>query len=190
VVVLQEVGAVLGLLLGLAAVTATEVTDDPVWDGMGGIAIGSVLGLVSVVLLGQIRSLLIGRSGTRKDVEAITAAFEIDPAVRRVVSLHTRHQGPDELLVGARVELDHELSFPEVAEVVHRIERNVRRAVPIARSMYIEPDVPEERRAAPAVEHHQPGHDLPPDIRARLDAEARRGSLGEHIVVEDDLPLT
>ena len=41
-------------------------------------------------------------------------------------------QGPDELLVGARVELDHELSFPEVAEVVHRIERNVRRAVPIA----------------------------------------------------------
>ncbi len=132
------------------------------------------------------RSLLIGRSGTRKDVEAITAALEIDPAVRRLVSLRTQHQGPDELLVGARVELDHELSFPEVTEVVQRIERNVRRAVPVVRAMYIEPDVADERRAAPAVEHHQPGHDIPPEIRARLDAEARRGSLGEHIVVEED----
>ena len=63
----------------------------------------------------------------------------------------------------------------------------MRRAVPVARTIYLEPDVTDERRAAPAVEHHQPGHDVPPEIRARLEAEARRGSLGEHIVVEEGL---
>lgn len=186
VVIIQHLGAGLGLLVALGAVTAAEATDDAGADGIGGIAVGAVLGIVALVLVVEVRSLLIGRSATGRDVEAITAALEIDPAVRRLISLRTQHQGPDEVLVGARVELDHELTFPEVAEVVHRIERNVRRAVPVVRAMFIEPDVAEERRAPPAVEHHQPGHDIPPEIRARLDAEARRGSLGEHIVVEED----
>jgi divalent metal cation (Fe/Co/Zn/Cd) transporter len=186
VVILQHLGAVAGLLVALGAVATAEATDDAGADGIGGIAVGALLGITALVLVVEMRSLLIGRSGTRKDVEAITAALEIDPAVRRLVSLRTQHQGPDELLVGARVELDHELSFPEGTEVVHRIERNVRRAVPVVRAMFIEPDVADERRAAPAVEHHQPGHDIPPEVRARLDAEARRGALGEHIVVEED----
>ena len=184
-VLLEDSGALVGLVIAFAAVTTSEITGDPVWDGVGTLAIGILLGLIALVLLIEMKSLLIGESATRRDVEAITAAIEIDPAVLRLIHMRTQHLGPDDLLVGAKLELDHELTFPEVAEVVNRIERNVRRAVPVARTIYLEPDVTDERRAAPAVQDHHPGHEVPPEVRARLDAEARRGSLGEHIVVED-----
>lgn len=187
VVILEDAGAMAGLLIALGAVTTSEVTGDPVWDGIGTLAIGVLLGIIAVVLIIEMKSLLIGESATKKDVEAITAAIEVDPAVRRLIYMRTQHMGPEELLVGAKVELDHTLTFPEVAEVVNRIERNVRANVPMARIMYIEPDVTVERRAAPAVDAHEPGHEVPPEVRERLEAEARRGTLGEGIPVEPDL---
>jgi hypothetical protein len=55
--------------------------------------------------------------------------------------MRTQHLGPDELLVGAKIELIADLSVTEAAEAVNRIEASVRRAVPIARVMYLEPDI-------------------------------------------------
>lgn len=186
VVLLEDAGALTGLLIALGAITAADVTGVEEWDGIGTLAIGILLGVIAIVLVVELKSLLIGESATRKDTEAIRAAIDIDPAVRRLIYMRTQHIGPEELLVGAKVELDHTLTFPEVAEVVNRIERNVRANVPIARIMYIEPDVTDERRAAPTVDEHEPGHDVPPEVRALLDAEARRGGLGEGIPVEPD----
>jgi len=187
VVLLEDSGAMAGLVIALAAVTTSEVTGEPIWDGIGTLSIGILLGIIAVILIIEMKSLLIGESATKRDVEAITAAIEIDPAVRRLIYMRTQHQGPEELLVGAKVELDHTLSFPEVCEVVNRIERNVRANVPMARIMYIEPDVTDERRAAPTIGEHEPGHDVPPEIRERQAAEARKGAIGEGIPVEPDL---
>lgn len=187
VVILEDAGAMAGLVIALGAVTTAEVTGEPIWDGIGTLSIGILLGIIAVILIIEMKSLLIGESATRKDVEAITGAIEVDPAVRRLIYMRTQHQGPEELLIGAKVELDHTLTFPEVCEVVNRIERNVRANVSMARIMYIEPDVTDERRAAPTIGEHEPGHDVPDEVRERLAAEARKGALGEHIPVEPDL---
>ncbi len=184
VVILEDAGAMAGLVIALAAVTTADVTGVPEWDGIGTLAIGILLGIIAIVLIVEMKSLLIGESATRKDVEAIRAAIEVDPAVRRLIYMRTQHQGPEELVVGAKVELDHQLTFPEVCEVVNRIERNVRANVPMARIMYIEPDVTDGRQAGPAVDEHEPDSDVPPEARAGLEAEARRGGLGEGIPVE------
>lgn len=184
VVILEDAGALAGLVIALGAVTTAEVTGEPIWDGIGTLSIGILLGIIAIILVIEMKSLLIGESATKKDVETITAAIEIDPAVQRLIYMRTQHQGPEELLVGAKVELDHTLTFPEVCEVVNRIERNVRANVPMARIMYIEPDVTVERRAAPTIGEHEPGHDVPPEVRERLATEARRGSLGEGIPLE------
>ncbi len=50
--------------------------------------------------------------------------------------------------MGAKIELIPDLSVAEAAEAVDRIEASVRRAVPIARVMYLEPDI--FRTASPA----------------------------------------
>jgi divalent metal cation (Fe/Co/Zn/Cd) transporter len=76
------------------------------------------------------------------------------PGVRRLIHLRTLHLGPDELLVGAKVEFDPALSLAEAAEAIDEAERRVRAVVPSARIIYLEPDcyragAPVERASAP-----------------------------------------
>ncbi len=94
VVILEDAGALIGLVIAMAAVTTAEVTGVDEWDGIGTLAIGVLLGIIAIVLVVEMKSLLIGESATRKDTEAIRAAIEIDPAVRRLIYMRTQHHGP------------------------------------------------------------------------------------------------
>ena len=141
VVLLEDFGAQVGLVLALVALVVADATGEPVWDGVGTLAIGLLLIVIAVVLAIEMKGLLIGESASAGDLEKIAAAMEIEPSVQRLIHMRTQHIGPEELLVGAKLELVPDLSVAEAAEAVDRIEASVRRAVPIARIMYLEPDV-------------------------------------------------
>jgi cation diffusion facilitator family transporter len=141
IVVLEDLGALIGLVLALAAVAATLITDDAVWDGLGTIAIGVLLSCIAVVLAVEMKSLLIGESAEAKVEASIRDAIEHQPGVEWVIHLRTQHLGPEELLVGAKVSFVTDLTVPELAEAIDRVETSVRGAVPSARIIYIEPDV-------------------------------------------------
>jgi cation diffusion facilitator family transporter len=141
VVLLEDLGALVGLILALAAVVTAEVTGDAMWDGYGTLAIGILLVVIAVFLAVEMKGLLIGESATETDQQAIAAAIEVEPSVTRLLHMRTQHIGPDELLVGAKIELVRGLPVEEVTEVVNRVETSVRRAVPSARIMYLEPDI-------------------------------------------------
>ncbi len=147
VVLLEDLGALVGLTFALAGIGLTMATDDPVWDGYGTVAIGVLLGIIAVILLWDMKSLLIGESASRKDVEAMEAAIESQPEVVRVIHLRAEHIGPEELLVGAKVEFLHDLSVVEVSQAIDRVERSIRVGVPAARVIFIEPDVHRDHRA-------------------------------------------
>jgi cation diffusion facilitator family transporter len=166
VVLLEDFGALIGLLLAMGGITASVLTDDGRWDGYGSVAIGVLLVAIAMVLVVEMKSLLIGEGASRKDVEAIRAAIEIDPDVMRVIHLRTEHLGPEELLVGTKVEFLHELTMPEVAAAIDRVERSIRTGVPAARLIFVEPDVHDEHRALGFVEEHA-GHIDPDDPRYR-----------------------
>ena len=141
VVLLEDLGALVGLILALGAVSVSIITDNPVYDGIGTLCIGILLVLIAAILAFEMKGLLIGEAASDADQQAIQAAIEIEPSVQRLIHLRTQHIGPDELLVGAKVELVDGLEFREVTEVVNNIETSVRRAVPTARVMYLEPDI-------------------------------------------------
>lgn len=141
VVLLEDLAALIGLVLALAAVSVSLATDDAVWDGVGTLCIGILLLAIATVLAIEMKSLLLGESATESDVQRITAAIKVEPSVTRLLHMRTQHIGPDELLVAAKVELVEGLSMVEVTEAVNRIESSVRRAVPAARIMYLEPDI-------------------------------------------------
>jgi cation diffusion facilitator family transporter len=154
VVLLEDLGALVGLTLALGAVITTVVTGDEAWDAYGTISIGVLLGIIAIVLAIEMKSLLIGESAAPKQQEAIRAAIEIEPGILGVIHMRTEHLGPDELLVCAKVEFMHDLSFPEVAEAVNRVENNIRANVAEARVIYLEPDVADEHRVGPMVPEH------------------------------------
>jgi cation diffusion facilitator family transporter len=141
VVLLEDSGALAGLLIALAAVTASIITDDPLYDAIGTLSIGVLLVVIAAILAVEMKGLLIGEAASESDQQAIAAAIEIEPAVKRLIHMRTEHIGPDELLVGAKIELVDGLDVEEVVDVVNRVEVSVRRAVPSARMLYLEPDI-------------------------------------------------
>jgi cation diffusion facilitator family transporter len=141
VVLLEDLAAELGLFLALAAVSIAHATGEPRWDGAGTLVIGLLLLVVAVFLAIEMKGLLIGESASLADQRAIAAAVEADPDVQRLIHMRTQHIGPDELLVGAKIELRADITATEAAAVVNRVEASVRAAVPIARMLYIEQDI-------------------------------------------------
>jgi cation diffusion facilitator family transporter len=141
VVLLEDLAALIGLLLALAGVTLAVVTEDPVWDAIGTLAIGVLLLLVAVVLAVEMKGLLIGESASRSAVDAIRAALVDGQAVTRVIHLRTLHLGPDELLVAAKIAVAPGLTLPAIARAIDEAEVRVRAVEPLARVMYLEPDL-------------------------------------------------
>ncbi len=149
VVLLEDLGAEIGLAMALAGVLTARVTGDGRWDAAGSLGIGVLLVAIAVVLAVETKSLLIGEGAAPRDLAAIRSAIEGAPSVRRLIHMRTEHLGPGELLVGAKVELDPGLGLPEVVAAINETEGRLRAAVPAARVVYLEPDYLSGHRDGP-----------------------------------------
>ncbi|MDX6556283.1 MAG: hypothetical protein QOD86_2478 [Miltoncostaeaceae bacterium] len=141
VVLLEDLGALLGLALALAGVTLTTTLDEPRFDGGATLSIGVLLVVIAVILAVEMKSLLLGEAAGPETVRRITTEIEAGAEVRRVIHMRTQHLGPDELLVAAKVEFDRGLAVPALAGAIDAAEGRIRAAVPIARVIYLEPDL-------------------------------------------------
>ncbi|MCU1655738.1 MAG: Mannose-6-phosphate isomerase, type 1, partial [Pseudonocardiales bacterium] len=140
VVLLEDVAALIGLVLAFAGVGLSATTHKAVWDGIGTCAIGVLLVTVAVVLVIETKSLLVGEAAAPAQVAAIANAL-VGPGIERVIHLRTMHLGPEELLVGAKVAMPPGATLDDVAAAIDAAEQRVRTAVPSARVIYLEPDV-------------------------------------------------
>ncbi|MEX2393741.1 MAG: cation transporter, partial [Actinomycetota bacterium] len=141
VVLLEDLGALLGLVFALGGVTLASVTHEPRFDALGSLVIGVLLCTIAYFLATELRSLLIGESASAKDLAAIEKALRAEANVEELIHFRTQHIGPDELLVAAKVKLKAELSGIQVVESINRIEQQVRAEIPAAKMIYIEPDI-------------------------------------------------
>jgi cation diffusion facilitator family transporter len=141
VVLLEDCAALIGLVLALLGVSLTLVTDDGVWDGAGTIAIGLLLVGVAVVLAVETKSLLLGEGATPEALDRISAALVDDPSVVRIIHMKTMHLGPEELLVAAKIAVADTDRAADVARAIDAAEARIRAAEPLARMIYLEPDI-------------------------------------------------
>ncbi|NUT09386.1 MAG: cation transporter [Nonomuraea sp.] len=148
VILLEDLGALLGLIFALFGVTMAVVTGNGVWDGIGTLMIGVLLAIIAIVLAIETKSLLLGEGASPEDEERIRTALEDSPEVARVIHMRTLHLGPEELLVAAKIAVEHDETASEVARGIDEAERRIREAVPIARVIYLEPDLDRLRTSA------------------------------------------
>ncbi|MBU8867097.1 cation diffusion facilitator family transporter [Paenarthrobacter aromaticivorans] len=139
VILLEDFGALLGLVFALFGVSMTLVTGDGIWDAFGTAMIGLLLVAIAVILAVETKSLLLGESATKDDVARITEALQADGT--RIIHLKTMHLGPEELLVAAKITMGAADTGQAIARVIDDAEQRIRAAVPIARVIYLEPDV-------------------------------------------------
>ena len=141
VVLLEDVGALVGLFFALGGVLTAHFTEDARWDAVGSISIGILLVVIAIVLAVEMKSLLIGESASADAREAIVTAIESSAHVDQLIHLRTEHIGPDEILVGAKVEYASTLSADELVAAINTTEDAIRAAVPDATVIYLEPDL-------------------------------------------------
>ncbi|MEU3449904.1 cation diffusion facilitator family transporter [Streptomyces thermolilacinus] len=141
VVLLEDLGALVGLILALAGVSLALVTGNGVWDGIGTLCIGVLLILIAIVLAAETKSLLLGESAGLTEVRKIEEALVDGTTVTGLIHMRTLHLGPEELLVAAKIAVEHDETAGEIAAAIDAAESRIRAAVPIARVIYLEPDI-------------------------------------------------
>jgi cation diffusion facilitator family transporter len=141
VVLMEDTGALAGLLFAMIGVTAAVLSGDARWDGIGSLAIGILLVFIAIFLALEMNSLLIGESGTAEHVAAIRNAIEAGSDIERIIHLKTLHLGPEELMVVAKIAVRHDETAKSIAAAIDNAELRIRKAVPIARVIFLEPDI-------------------------------------------------
>jgi cation diffusion facilitator family transporter len=141
VVLLEDAGALIGLVIALTAVILDTVTGNAIWDGIGTLAIGLLLGVIAIVLCIEMKSLLIGEAASPTHEASIRAAIEQHPDVERLINMRTEHIGPDDILVATKLQFTGDLTMTELAAIINAIEASIRAVVPEATRIFIEPDI-------------------------------------------------
>jgi len=163
VVLLEDAGALLGLVFALFGVSLTLITHDGIWDGIGTAAIGVLLVVIAIILAIETKSLLLGEGATPEDAAKIEEALLGGAGVERIIHMKTLYLGPEEMLVAAKIAVPRTELAEEIAEHIDQAETRIREAMPVARVIYIEPDIyhPEAAGAGTA-DGAQVMHSVPP----------------------------
>jgi cation diffusion facilitator family transporter len=151
VVLLEDIGALLGLVFALTGITLAEITGNARWDAAGSIGIGVLLGAIAIVLAIEMKSLLIGEAAMPQVEQRIRDAILDGPEVSRIIHLRTQHLGPEDLMLATKLEFAAR-HVPEVAAAIDTVEARVRAATPEARLIFVEPDLLRSDGGAPANE--------------------------------------
>jgi cation diffusion facilitator family transporter len=141
VVILEDIAALLGLVFAFGGVGLTVLTHDAAWDAIGTLAIGALLIVVAIVLGIETSSLLVGEGATANDTQMIAKALRMSEGVEDIIHMKTLYIGPEELMVAAKIAVKATDKATDIANTIDNAEANIRKAVPTAVVIYLEPDI-------------------------------------------------
>jgi divalent metal cation (Fe/Co/Zn/Cd) transporter len=96
---------------------------------------------VAAILGVETKSLLRGEAATPAMQRRIVDALEAGDSGLSVIHMRTQHLGPEELLVGAKIAVPHDDTAVSIARAIDEAEARIRAAEPMARVIYLEPDI-------------------------------------------------
>jgi len=124
-VLAEDAAALAGLVIAFLGILLHQVTGNPVYDAVGSLAIGVLLGVVAVVLIGRNRRFLVGEVPTAAVRATVGNALAEHPEIERVTYLHLEFVGPAKLYVVAAVDLTGDRREEDVARQLRTLERAI-----------------------------------------------------------------
>lgn len=140
VVLGEDIGAQVGLVLALGFLIVAAVTGNPVYDAMGSICIGAVLLVISVFIAWRVRSLLVGKSADPEIRATIDSIICEQEGIECVFKTITIQFGPDTMLA-AKVKMRPGIDIETAVAAINDLERKLKQQVPKLAWCFIEPDV-------------------------------------------------
>jgi cation diffusion facilitator family transporter len=136
----EDIAALLGLLFALAAILATYITGDPLWDALGTISIGVLLIVIAVFIAVEVKDLLIGQSVDPATLAEMREFFDERPEIEEVFSLLTMQFGPD-AMVAIKARMVPTGSEQGLIDTINKVERDFRSRFQMTSWLFFEPDV-------------------------------------------------
>jgi cation diffusion facilitator family transporter len=141
VVLLEDSAALLGLTFAFTGILLAQLTGHEQWDGVGSVAVGVLLACAAFIVGFETKSLLIGESASEDVTARIVASVQNGPEKFKLIHLRTSHIGPETLLVAGKIGVNGDLTAAELAAGINATEKRIRAEVPIAETIYLEPDI-------------------------------------------------
>jgi len=126
-------------VLALAAIVATLITSDPLWDAIGTLSIGVLLLVVAWFIAVEIKALLIGQSVDPVVLKQMRQFLEQQPQVKQIFNLLTLEFGPD-TMVAVKAYMQPQVTDHELVRVINLVEASFRARFPSVRWLFFEPD--------------------------------------------------
>jgi cation diffusion facilitator family transporter len=139
VVLLENAGAMVGLVVAALGIAISHATHNPMWDGLASVIIGLVLGAMAILLVIEAKGLLIGESADPELVEAIRACAQAHDGVDKVLDVLTVHHAPDQIVSVISADFEDGISAADVERIVRDIEAKVAEQFPVVTRLYVRP---------------------------------------------------
>ncbi|OII36480.1 cation diffusion facilitator family transporter [Curtobacterium sp. MMLR14_010] len=128
----EDAAALVGLVIAFLGVFLHQVTGLAVFDAIGSIAVGLLLGVVAIVLIDRNRRFLLGESTSPELENAVLVELLARKQVERVTYLHLEFVGPSRVYLVAAVDLTGNEDESHVAVRLRDVEKS------LEESQYIE----------------------------------------------------
>jgi cation diffusion facilitator family transporter len=139
VILLENTGAMAGIIIAAVGIAISQWTHNPAWDGAASVLIGILLGLVALLLAVEAKSLLIGESADPELVAAIRAAALSQDGIDYVGDVLTVHHSPDQIVAIIEADFDNNLGAADVERLVDEIEADIRARWPSVSHLSVRP---------------------------------------------------
>ena len=140
VVLGEDIGAQIGLVLALGFLVTAAITGNPIYDALGSICIGLVLIVISIFISWRIRALLVGRSADPEIQEMIDEIIGRHDGIDFVFNIITVQFGPDTMLA-AKIKMRDGMTIEAAVDNINSLERELKERIPKLKWCFIEPDV-------------------------------------------------
>jgi len=138
-VLFEDTAALLGIVIAALGTYAATTLDSPMWDGVASIMIGIVLGITSLLLTRESKSLLIGERADKRLTDSILRIAAEQHCVRRANGVLTVQLAPDQVVAAISLEFDDTLPASELEAGVVAIEERIRSTHPEVTTIFVKP---------------------------------------------------
>ncbi|HAL81728.1 MAG TPA: cation transporter [Mucilaginibacter sp.] len=139
IVLLGDLGDMLGLVIAFLGVYLGHLFHNPYYDGIASMAIGAMMIAISMLLVRESKSLLMGETPNRKTIRKIVALAQADEAVKKVKKHYSMYLAPEEIILQLNTVFKPDLTTRQITDAIERITKTIQAEFPRIKQIFIEP---------------------------------------------------
>ncbi|MBP0615369.1 cation diffusion facilitator family transporter [Jiella mangrovi] len=138
VVLFEDTAACIGIVIAAIGVGLSWATGIHIFDAIGSILIGILLGVTAILLAIEVKGLIIGEAAGPEVDRFVRDHLGSKSEIAAINEMRTLHLGPSDVLLTLSVDFKDDVVSQRIESIVTETERKVRDEFPIVRKVYVE----------------------------------------------------